>query len=139
MLPSRNTLLVVALGLVFTLHGCGSKDSKLKVTGIEPARGDVLGGTLVAIKGNGFIEGGTHNAKVYFGTAQGTVVRFASDSELRVQAPGGKANETVDVLIVFEPGGEMKLPKAFTFVEKNTGPTVEDLNTGKPKNNTAPN
>ncbi len=131
MLPFSKSLLVVSLGVGFGVAGCGSKDGKLKVTGIEPDRGDVQGGTLVAIKGSGFIEGGTHNAKVFFGKEPGTVVRFASDSELRVQAPGGKLNETVDVLIVFEPGGEKTLSKAFTFVEKGKGPSVEDLDTSK--------
>ena len=113
---------------------CGSSDTKLKVTGIEPEKGDVEGGTYVRIKGNRFIADGARNAKVYFGSRQGTVVRFASDSELIVEAPGGKPNENVDVLIIFEPGGELKIPKGFTFVEKNTtGPQVQDLNTGKPK------
>jgi len=38
------------------------------------------------------------------------------------------------VLIIFEPGGELKIPKGFTFVEKNNaGPSVDDLNTGKDK------
>ena len=32
-----------------------------------------------------------------------------------VQAPAGKPGETVDVRVIFEPGGEHKLPKAFTF------------------------
>ena len=113
---------------------CGSSDTKLKVTGIEPEKGDVEGGTYVRIKGNRFIADGARNAKVYFGSRQGTVVRFASDSELIVEAPGGKPNENVDVLIIFEPGGELKIPKGFTFVEKNTtGPSVQDLNTGKAK------
>jgi hypothetical protein len=115
--------------------GCGSTDTKLKVTGIEPEKGDVEGGTYVRIKGNRFIADGARNAKVYFGSRQGTVVRFASDSELIVEAPGGKPNETVDVLIIFEPGGELKIPKGFTFVEKTTtAPSVDDLNTSKPKN-----
>ncbi|HET9992937.1 MAG TPA: IPT/TIG domain-containing protein, partial [Kofleriaceae bacterium] len=104
---------------------CGSSDTKLKITGIEPDKGDVEGGTYVRLKGNRFIADGARNAKVYFGSRQGTVVRFASDSELIVEAPGGKPNETVDVLIIFEPGGELKIPKAFTFVEKNaTAPQV---------------
>jgi len=69
-----------------------------------------------------------------FGSRQGTVVRFASDSELIVEAPGGKPNETVDVLIIFEPGGELKIPKGFTFIDKKeTGPTMDDLNTNKDK------
>lgn len=111
---------------------CGSSDTKLKVTGIEPDKGDVEGGTYVRVKGNRFIADGARNAKVYFGSRQGTVVRFASDSELIVEAPGGKPNETVDLLIIFEPGGELKIPKAFTFVEKNNAaPQVQDLDTKK--------
>ena len=104
------------------------------MTGIERERGDVDGGTYVRIKGNRFIDDGPRNVKVYFGSRQGTVVRFASDSELIVEAPGGKPNEKVDVLIIFDPGGQLKIKDGFTFVEKNdTGPTVEDLNTSKPK------
>ena len=123
------------LSLVFALAAaCGSSDTKLKVTGIEPEKGDVEGGTYVRIKGNRFIADGARNAKVYFGSRQGTVVRFASDSELIVEAPGGKSNEVVDVLIIFEPGGELKIPKGFTFVEKTTtAPSVGDLNTTKAK------
>ena len=125
------SLLALALALA---AACGSSDTKLKVTGIEPDRGDVEGGTYVRIKGNRFIADGARNAKVYFGSRQGTVVRFASDSELIVEAPGGKPNEAVDVLIIFEPGGELKIPKGFTFVEKNsTGPSINDLDTSKPK------
>jgi hypothetical protein len=106
------------LALVFAIAACGESDTKLKVTGIEPDKGDVEGNTYVRIKGNRFIADGARNAKVYFGSRQGTVVRFASDSELIVEAPGGKPNENVDVLIIFEPGGELKIPKGFTFVEK---------------------
>jgi hypothetical protein len=120
--------------LLVGLAACGSEDKKLKVTGIEPERGDVEGGTYVRIKGNRFIADGARNAKVYFGSRQGTVVRFASDSELIVEAPGGKPNEKVDVLIIFEPGGELKIPNAFTFVEKNEAPPqVQDLDTSKLK------
>ena len=122
-------LLVLVL---FFAAACGSSDTKLKVTGIEPDKGDVEGGTYVRIKGNRFIADGARNAKVYFGSRQGTVVRFASDSELIVEAPGGKPNEQVDVLIIFEPGGELKVPRAFTFVEKtNSDMRVQDLDTKK--------
>ena len=34
-----------------------------------------------------------------------------------VEAPAGKPGK-VDVLVVFEPGGEMKLPGAFTYEKK---------------------
>jgi hypothetical protein len=129
LLTPHLTLLALVLSVA---AACGSSDTKLKVTGIEPDKGDIEGGTYVRIKGNRFIADGARNAKVYFGSRQGTVVRFASDSELIVEAPGGKVNETVDVLIIFEPGGELKIPKAFTFVEKNnTAPSVNDLDTKK--------
>ena len=121
--------------LLVGLAACGSEDTKLKVTGIEPEKGDVEGGTYVRIKGNRFIADGARNAKVYFGSRQGTVVRFASDSELIVEAPGGKPNEKVDVLIIFEPGGELKIPNGFTFVEKNDTRRrrSQDLDTSKVK------
>jgi IPT/TIG domain len=126
---------LILLGLVLALvAACGGNDTKLKVTSLDPDKGDVDGGTYVRIHGNRFIADGARNAKVYFGSRQGTVVRFASDSELIVEAPGGKPDETVDVLIIFEPGGELKIPHGFTFVEKNTqGPSVQDLNTSKGK------
>ena len=133
---SRRSLALPLLAVFFALFAaCGNNDTKLKVTGIEPEKGDAEGGTYVRIKGNRFIADGARNAKVYFGSRQGTVVRFASDSELIVEAPGGKAGDTVDVLIIFEPGGELKIPNGFTFVEKNPGPSmsVDQLDTKKVK------
>ena len=129
----RTALLSLAFGVLAVVSSsCGKDDNKLKVTGIEPDKGDVEGGTYVKIYGNRFIADGARSAKVYFGSRQATVDRFASDGEMIVQAPGGKPNETVDVLIVFEPGGEMKIPKGFTFVEKTvTTPSVNDLDTSK--------
>jgi hypothetical protein len=130
----RLPLLPLVVLLAMAAAACGSEDTKLKVTGIEPEQGDVDGGTYVRIKGNRFIKDGARNAKVYFGSHQGTVIRFASDNELIVEAPGGKAGEVVDVLIIFEPGGELKIPKGFTFVEKDTsGYSVDDLDTDKAK------
>jgi IPT/TIG domain-containing protein len=120
--------------LLLAISACGSDDTKLKVTGIEPEKGDVDGGTYVRIKGNRFTADGPRNAKVYFGSRQGTVVRFASDSELIIEAPGGKPNEKVDVLIIFDPGGQLKIKDGFTFVEKNDAtPSVQDLDISKPK------
>lgn len=90
----------------------------LKVTGIEPPTGDVDGGTYAVLKGERFLKDGPRIAKVYFGARQGTIVRFQSDAELIVQAPGGTLNETVDVTVEFEPGGKLKLARAFTFVTR---------------------
>ena len=130
----RRLSIASLLVLVLAIVACGNTDTKLKVTGLEPDKGDVEGGTYVRIFGNRFIADGARNAKVYFGSRQGTVVRFVNDGELIVQAPGGKPNEVVDLLVVFEPGGELHIPKAFTFVEKNAAPTsVDDLNTNRAK------
>jgi len=122
-LGRRQVLFAVASAMF--LFAC-KEDTKLKVTGLEPELGDAEGNTYVRIFGNRFIADGARNAKVYFGSRLGTVVRFASDSELIVQAPGGKIGEIVDVLVMFEPGGEIKIPKeafenkkGFTYVEKH--------------------
>lgn len=130
----RVALLPLLLLVVGFAAACGSEDKTLKVTGIEPEQGNTEGGTYVRIKGNRFIADGARNAKVYFGSRQGTVVRFASDSELIVEAPGGKNNEKADVLIIFEPGGELKIANGWTWVEKNdSGATVDQLDTSKVK------
>jgi hypothetical protein len=104
------------------------RTTKLTVTGVEPAVGDTSGGTAVRVLGSGFTVDGPRRVKVYFGTHEGAVVRFASDSELLVQSPAGKAGDTVDVTVVFEPGGEIKVPrefyenkKGFGFAEKKLG------------------
>ena len=126
-------LLPVFLCLGFGVAACGETDRTLKVTGLAPEKGDIGGGTYVVIKGNRFIADGPRNAKVYFGSRQGTVVRFASDRELIVQAPGGKPDEVVDVLVMFEPGGQLRIPQGFKFIEKNdTGPTIDQLAPSKP-------
>src|SRR6202034_2684943 len=93
---------MIPLAFVLALAACGGNDTKLKITSLDPDKGDVDGGTYVRIHGNRFIDDGARHARVYFGSRQGTVVRFASDSELIVEAPGGKPDETVDVLIIFE-------------------------------------
>jgi hypothetical protein len=119
----RVLFLVAMLAVVARAEPKPKPTPKLAVTSIEPSNGDADGGTYVRIIGSRFIADGARSAKIYFGTRQGTVVRFASDTELIAEAPGGKPNETVDVRVIFEPGGELKLAKAFTFVEKK-GPVT---------------
>jgi hypothetical protein len=113
------------------LFACGGNDGTLKVTGMDKDTGDANGETWVRIFGNGFTNP-VRSAKIYFGSRQAAAPRFASDTEMVVVAPGGTVGETVDVLIIFEPGGEKKLQKAFTFKEKNNaGPTIDELATDK--------
>ena len=108
---------------------CGNDNPKLLVTGIEPDKGDVGGGTYVHIRGNRFTADGPRSVKVYFGGHEAQIDRFVNDGELIVLAPGGKLNEAVEVLIVFDPGGKVSLPNAYRFIEKNqSGPSVDDLN-----------
>ena len=120
-------LLTVALGLGLGVAACDSNDGKLKVTGLEPRSGDHLGGQYVIVHGQNF-QKINRNAKIYFGGIPGSVIRFSGDDEMIVMAPGGKAGDTVDVMVVFEPGGEISIPKAFTFVEKKSV-DVKDLGT----------
>lgn len=115
------------------LSACGSENPKLMVTGIEPDRGDAEGGSYVRIRGNRFTADGPRSVKVYFGGRQGNVSRFESDNTLIVEAPGGKANEVVDVLVIFDPGGQIKIPNGFRYYERNGAATVDDLNTSKTK------
>jgi IPT/TIG domain len=114
--------------------GCKDENTKLVVTGIEPDKGDAEGGTYVRVRGHRFLADGPRTAKVYFGGRQGSVARWESDEVLIVQAPGGKPNDVVDVLVVFDPGGQLKIPGGFRFVERGqTAPTVEDLNINRDK------
>src|SRR5690349_15664539 len=101
-------------------------EEALRIDGLEPAQGDINGGTYVLLKGNRFLADGPRRVEVFFGKSaayrKATVVRFASDKQLIIQAPGGKPGEVVDVLVVFEPGGQLTLPHAFTFVNKPPPP-----------------
>lgn len=130
--PALLVLLVGLGGVAAT--ACGNDNPKLMVTGIEPNLGDPEGGTYVRIRGNRFTADGPRSAKVYFGGRQGTVSRFESDNVLIVEAPGGKPNESVDVLIIFDPGGQMKIPGGFHYKEHGAGPgpTVDELTGAKP-------
>jgi hypothetical protein len=121
--------------LVVLAAACSGNDGKLKVFGLAPNIGDAMGGQYVVIRGQNF-QKQARTAKVFFGNNQGNVVRFSGNndaSELIVQAPGGTAGESVDVLVVFEPGGELPLiTKGFTYVDKKTI-DVQDLGTkGEP-------
>lgn len=123
--PATRLAQGLLVGAAVLLAGCGSNDGKLKVTGIEPRTGDSMGGQIVLINGQNFMKV-TRTAKVYFGDQPGNVIRFKSDGELVVEAPGGKPDQIVDVLVVFEPGGEVTIPKGFTFKEKR-GMDADDL------------
>lgn len=131
----RHVPLFLVLSLSLAAAGCGENDRRLKVTGISKAAIDYEKGETVAISGNRFTADGPRTAKVFFGKdpnyAQGIVKRFNGDNELIVEAPGGKLGDTVDVLVVFEPGGQLKIPNAIKYIDKSDGATVDDLTTKK--------
>lgn len=112
------TMAALAALLAAGVAGCGNKSDKLRVTGLDPRTGDSNGGTRLAVKGSNF-QATTRTARIYFGDQQGSVLRFVDDSTLLVEAPGGKPGEAVDVLVVFEPGGEITIPKGFTYVDRS--------------------
>jgi IPT/TIG domain len=115
--PGRVASGLVGLALVLGA-GCGDSDTKLRVTELDPRTGDASGGTRLAVKGNNF-QAQYRTARVYFGDQQGTVLRFVNDETLLVEAPGGKPGDAVDVLVVFEPGGEITIPHAFTYIDRS--------------------
>jgi len=120
--PSNTTLPATPPSGVASDPSSAPSPQALAVTSVEPSKGDSQGGTYVVIKGRRFLADGPRMVKIYFGSRQGSVVRFASDSELIVEAPGGKVGETVDVRLVFEPGGQLQLEQAFTFVDVTNAP-----------------
>ena len=97
--------------------------ASLALTKLEPARGDAEGGSYIRIRGTGFLPATTDKTaegpgSVFFGAHEGTVIRIQSDTELVVEAPGGKVGDVVDVRVVFKGRGEAQLPKSFTYVHK---------------------
>jgi hypothetical protein len=90
--------------------------------GLTPSRGSADGGFYVKILfnynlGRGQLAMAPEGATVYFGLHDAEVVHFDNGvGEIVVEAPPGKVGKTVDVLVIFEPGGESRLEQAFTYV-----------------------
>jgi hypothetical protein len=101
-------------------------NASVSVTGLDPAVGDAEGGTYLHVVGKGFMtrRGGDapDGIKIYFGNHQGEIVRIEDDTHFIVEAPGGKAGESVDVLVIWNAHGQTKLAKAFRFVAKDVKP-----------------
>jgi hypothetical protein len=119
----RTTLvLATVLGASFVLAGCGGQSggasepagAKLAVTSIEPASAAPATVPLV-VHGSGFLAE-SRAVQVYLGETPANVLSIDSDTELQVEVPAGAPGEPVDVKLVFEPGGEITLPHAFTFI-----------------------
>src|SRR5436309_673339 len=98
---SRRLPLLLVLGLVLALLACSSPDGKLRVTGFDKNELEATGGTYLKVTGTGF-TGSVNAAKVWFAGQPGTVIRFETDTEMIVQAPGCKPGDVMDVLFKFE-------------------------------------
>ena len=117
-----STKIVSGLIIALAITSCGGKSggsaspgsATLKVTALEPAVGSPEGGQSITIRGQGFMSE-SRAITVFFGDSQAQVIDVPSDTEVKIEAPAGPPGEAVDVLIAFEPGGEIKLPKGFTF------------------------
>lgn len=111
---------VFAITATLGVAGCGGKGGgasepsggKLLVTSIEPT--SAAGGVPLHVHGSGFMSE-SRAIQVYIGDQPANVLSVDSDSDLQVEVPPGEAGQTVDVKLVFEPGGEIKLARAFTF------------------------
>jgi len=123
MTPRR---LLIIVSTLLLLVAC-KKETKLKVTDMSPMTGD-FGGERVTFKGHGFSSGGKREVEVYFGAKKAHVLRVEGDDTIIVDAPGGEVNQEVEVLLIFEPGGEYTVPKKFKYV-KHEAADVGDLDT----------
>ena len=105
----------VLAALLFIALGC-SEDAGLKVQRLSKDKGGP--GDHLVIHGAGFQNGGARRVRVFFDNYKAKVIKFIGDEEIRVEVPGGpEMGKTVDVQLVFEPGGATKLSRAFRYVE----------------------
>lgn len=82
------------------------------LTSILPTSGDLHGGTIVQVRGSGFLAGGT--PEVRFGGALGTSVSIKSDTLLTVRSPAGTPGAAV-ALTISNENGLATLPAAFRY------------------------
>jgi hypothetical protein len=88
-------------------------DESLHVFGMTPKSGPATGGTAIKIRGANFQT--AESVKVMFNKAEGTVTRMIDD-EIVVQAPPGIAGQSVDIVLIFEPGAaRLPLPEGYTY------------------------
>ncbi len=127
------TLLVRLLtigGLLFCFTGCKS-DGILRITHISPKDGPYTGSDPVTIHGSGFQKGATRGVKVYFEvdgkSKSASVLRFDGSTRIIVDPPGGQIGEVADLLVIFEDGRSLSLPKAYTYTDPSAGYGIDEM------------
>ena len=124
----RVTAVLVGAILCFGV-GC-SEDTTLKITRLSRSSGSP--GETLNIYGTGFQSSGRKDVKVFFGTKKAKVKGFKGNTQMTVTVPGGiEFGKTVDIKVVFEPGGELTYEKAFTYAVPTVGDPNELLGGGK--------
>jgi hypothetical protein len=108
----RGVQMWCAAALLIGLAGCSNE---LKVSTVEPPQGTFAGGEEVSLRGNGF-QPGRGGVTVRFGNREATAVVVASADRINVTTPGGDANTTVDVTVIFDDGKAFKLGNAFHYM-----------------------
>ena len=124
-LSVRRIVPALSLLAVAALVGACEKDPGLRITGIEPNVGPVTGGGTVTVSGSGFQAGGVKGVRVYFGENESRRVFIEGDGMIKVEPPAGKAEQTVDVMFLFDDARKLEYPKAYTyrdFTKNSLGP-----------------
>ncbi|WP_435925839.1 IPT/TIG domain-containing protein [Paenibacillus sp. DYY-L-2] len=98
------------------------------ITTITPKEGLISGGTLVSIKGTGFVSG----AKVYFDSKE-LSASFISENELTVKTPVWTKAELIDVKVVNPDLQEVVITDGFNYTEppKAPAPTITGVTPNK--------
>ncbi|MEM9490739.1 MAG: hypothetical protein AAGC55_16445, partial [Myxococcota bacterium] len=102
-------------GLILTSVACEDSGT-LMVHRLSRDKG--VPGDMVRIYGSGFQASGAKQVRVFFGSKKAKFIRYEGDEVILLEVPGGhEFGTTVDVELVFEPGGSKKLEKAFKYAE----------------------
>jgi hypothetical protein len=118
-------LLIALLGMALAAGAGCEEETKLQVKGLSRTSG--IPGDVLTINGTGFQSKGAKDVRVYFEGRKAKVLRIQGNDEIKIEVPGGiDMGSTVDIKMVFEPGGEITLDKAFKYVEPSRS-TVDDL------------
>jgi hypothetical protein len=116
--------------LLLVLATACAEDEGLKVKSLSRTSG--APGEFITIVGSGFQSGGARDARIYFGNEKVHTAQIKGDDKILVKVPGGiEMGTTVDIKLIFEPGGDITYPNAFKYVlpvRQDVGDLVEGKN-----------